>query len=256
MIAGHPSEVVTLEPPDGQEAIRLTSSAPHYLIFQDLVVDMARQTHGSADSGPNAIFLSGGAHHNRFQRLEIKNNTTHGLMFGDESAAVTSPFNEVLNCSIHDNGRYPGTNSGYGAYIFSSDNLFEGNDVYNNGGYGLHFYSNHGPLNVTRNVIRGNKIHDNGTHGGTNYGIVVAWGADNLIYDNSIYGNRGGILIYTNSSSTQVHDNTIYNNTSLEGILIQYATGAIVRDNVVYGNGVDILDLGSGTVISSNRSSF
>ena len=144
--------------------------------------------------GPNGIYLSSGAHHNRFERLEVKNSQGNGIVFSNNNG--NSPFNEVLNCSIHDNGRYPGVNQGYGAYVFTSDNLFEGNDIYNNGGYGLHFYNNSGATDVARNVIRYNRIHDNGTHGGTNYGIVVAWGTGNLIYGNQVYGNAVGFRLY------------------------------------------------------------
>jgi len=173
-------------------------------------------------------------------------------MIADENDAVTSPFNEVLNCSIHDNGRFPGINTGYGAYVFSSDNLFEGNEIYNNSGYGLHFYNNHGALNVSRNIIRRNRIYDNGTHGGTNYGIVVAYGDRNQVYENTIYGNSGGVMVYTKSSGAEVYNNTIYNN-MVTGIMIQYASGSVVRDNTLYGNGEDIVDLGDDSAITNNH---
>ena len=246
-IAGYPSETVTIEPPGGQPAIRLTTTAPAYLIFQDLIIDMINARVPENRGGPNGIFLSSGAHHNRFERLEVKNNQGNGIVFSNQNA--NSPFNEVLNCSIHDNGRYPGVNQGYGAYVFTSDNLFEGNDIYNNGGYGLHFYNNSGSQQVSRNVIRYNDIHGNGTQGGTNYGIVVAWGTGNLVHNNQVYGNAGGILIYTNSSDTSVYDNTIHDNRPLAGIMIQYANGTILRNNSVYDNATNILDLGYGTLV-------
>ncbi len=246
-IAGYPGETVTIEPPGGQPAIRLTTTAPAYLIFQDLIIDMINATLPDGRGGPNGIFVSSGAHHNRFERLEVKNNQGNGIVFSSQNA--NSPFNEVLNCSIHDNGRYPGVNEGYGVYVFTSDNLFEGNDIYNNGGYGMHFYNNSGSPQVSRNVIRYNDIHDNGTHGGTNYGIVVAWGSGNLIYGNQVYGNAGGIQVYTQSANASVYNNTVYNNRPLEGIVIQYATGTIVSDNSVYDNATNILDLGWGTVV-------
>ena len=151
-IAGYPSEKATIEPPAAQPAIRLTTAAPAYLIFQDLIIDMINATLPEDRGGPNAIYLSSGAHHNRFERLEVKNNQGNGIVFSNHNG--NSPFNEVLNCSIHDNGRYPGVNQGYGAYVFTSDNLFEGNDIYNNGGYGLHFYNNSGATDVARNIIR------------------------------------------------------------------------------------------------------
>jgi parallel beta-helix repeat protein len=238
-------------PPDGQGAIRLTASAPHYVVVQDLIIDMRNQTRGPQEGGPDGVYVSGGAHHNRFQRLEVKNNTVNGFQFSNNNG--NSPFNEVLDCSIHDNGRADGVNHGYGAYVFTSDNLFVGNDVYNNGGYGLHFFNNGGPYDVSRNVIRNNRIHDNGTHGGSNYGIVVAWGDKNTVQDNSIVANGGGVLVYVNSTNAVVANNTITSNRPGEGILIQYASGTVVRDNVVYDNATDIVDLGTGTIFSNNH---
>ena len=137
-IAGYSSETATIQPPD-VAALRFGSrlGAPAYLIFQDLIIDMINATLPEGRGGPNGIYLSSGAHHNRFERLEVKNSQGNGIVFSNNNG--NSPFNEVLNCSIHDNGRYPGVNQGYGAYVFTSDNLFEGNDIYNNGGYGAAF---------------------------------------------------------------------------------------------------------------------
>jgi parallel beta-helix repeat protein len=251
-IAGYPGEHAVIQPPQSGNgfAIRLTSSAIQYLVFQDLVINMVEQTLGEPQGGPDGIYVGSGANHIRFLRLEIMNNQGNGIVFSDRSG--NSPFNEVLNCTIHDNGRYPGVNQGYGAYVTTSDNLFDGNEIYSNGGYGLHFYNNVGEMNVARNTIHGNRIHDNGNQGGTNYGIVVAWGDSNVIDSNTIYNNHGGILVYTNSSNTRVINNTVYNNSPLEGILIQFATGTIVTNNNVYGNTSSIVDLGAGTVLSNN----
>jgi hypothetical protein len=249
-ISGYTGESVTIQPPGGLSGIRLTTGAPAYLIFQDFTIDMANSTQSGGSGGADGVYLSGGAHHNRFQRLEVKNGAANGFQFSNANG--NSPFNEVLNCVIHDNGSAPGINTGYGLYIFTSDNVLEGNDVRNNGGYGLHFYNNSGPLNVARNVIRNNNVHDNGTHGGNNYGIAVAWGDGNQIYGNRIYGNRGGILVYTNSTNAKVYNNVIYGNAPLENILIQYATDTIVQDNVIDA-AAGIVDLGNGTRFLGKR---
>ena len=248
-IAGYRSESVTIRPPQSYAGIGLTTSTAQYLIFQDLIIDMAEQ--GDPENAPNGVYLSGGANHNRFLRLEIKNNIDFGLVFSRSNG--NSPFNEVLECRIHDNGLVGGPNyNGHGLYISTSDNLIEGNEVFDNQGYGLHLYDNAGPLNVARNVVRNNTFHNNGRHGGA-YGIVVAWGDGNLVHDNRIYDNPGGLLVYTNSSNTRVYNNTIYNNRPLAGIRIEYATGARVSDNNVYGNGIDIEDLGTATTLSNNQ---
>ncbi|HVG53701.1 MAG TPA: right-handed parallel beta-helix repeat-containing protein [Vicinamibacterales bacterium] len=245
-IAALPGEPVILRPDGGLQAIRLTTSAPHFLVFQDFVIDMVNQMTPSMQGGPSAIYVSSGAHHNRFQRLDVGNNAGNGIEFSDNNG--NSPFNEVLQCSIHDNGRHPAVNSGYGAYVFTSDNLFAGNTIYGNGGYGLHFFSEKGVSQVSRNMIRNNRIYGNGRHGGTNYGVVIASGDGNVARENAISGNRGGLLVYERSSNALVEDNTIVDNAPLEGILITGAVDTVLRGNRVSGNATDIVDMGSRTV--------
>ena len=229
----------------------MTASAPHYLIFQDLTVDMVQQR-GDPDAAPYGVYLSSGAHHNRFLRMDIKNNINFGLVFSRNNG--NSGFNEVLSSRIHDNGSAGGpTTNGHGAYISTSDNLIEDNEIYSNQGYGLHLYDNAGPLNVARNTVRRNRIHNNGLHGGSAYAMVIAWGDRNLIYDNLMYDNPGGIFIYTNSSNAQVYNNRIYSNTPLAGVLIHGATGTVVRDNAIFANEIDIEDFGIGTTLSNNH---
>jgi parallel beta-helix repeat protein len=248
-IAAHPGERVVLRPDDGLQAIRLTLSAPHYLVFQDFVIDMSEQTQPSSENGPAGVYVSSGAHHNRFQRLEVMNNLGSGIEFSDNNG--NSPFNEVLDSSLHDNGRFPRVNSGYGAYVFTSDNLFEGNAIYGNGGYGLHFFGS-AASSVSRNVIRNNRIFDNGRNGGSNYGAVVASGDGNVVRDNTISGNRGGLFVYVRSSNAIVERNLIVNNSPLEGIKIEGAVGTRVTANTLSGNAFDIVDMGVGTILSAN----
>ena len=159
-IAGYQSESVTIRPPQNHAGIGLTTSAAQYLIFQDLIIDMAEQA-GDPENAPSGVYLSGGANHNRFLRLEIKNSINFGVVFSRNNG--NSPFNEVIECRIHDNGLVGGpVINGHGLYISTSDNLVEGNDVFNNQGYGLHLYDNDGPLNVARNIVRNNTFRNNG----------------------------------------------------------------------------------------------
>ena len=133
--------------------------------------------------------------------------------------------------------------------MFTTDNLLDGNEFFNNCAYAIVAYGD-------RNVFRKNVIHDNGTRGGTNYGIVIGSSAyplnssDNVIHDNTIFNNRGGIQVYTNAENTRVYNNTIYDNRPLEGILIQYARGTVVTNNRVYGNGNSVVDLGTASTVS------
>jgi parallel beta-helix repeat protein len=269
-VSGYPGETVTIRAPDGLEAIKLASgsmrgaAAIQYLIFQDLILDGGDQRSDPNHGGVNAaVYTNAGAHHIRLQRLEIKNWQQSGFnTSAHNDVSPWSTFDEVLNCWIHDNGRglgaagAPGSvNIAYGAYVQTSDNLIEATDIYSNAGYGLHFFNNLSPGTqfVNRNVIRANRIHDNGTQGGSNYGIVVASGDRNTVRDNLVYGNRGGIFIYTGSSNASIDNNTVHSNTPLAGILIEEATGTVVRDNTVYANGLDILDHGTGTILANNH---
>jgi parallel beta-helix repeat protein len=244
-ISGYAGEAVTLRPPYNVAGIRLTSAAQAYLIFQDFTVDMVNSGAGSDADG---VFVNL-AHHNRFQRLEVMNSYNFGLHFGTET-----PFNEVIDSRIHDNG-FPGgpSTNGHGLYISGSQNLFQNNDVYNNHGYGFHIYNNAGSrADPSRNIVRGNRIHANGRHGGTAYGLTIAWGDANRIEDNQIYDNPGGIQVYTNSTNTDVRNNNVYNNRPLEGIIVQYAAGTQVRNNTIYANGSDLVDLGTATALIEN----
>jgi hypothetical protein len=129
-IAGYPGEIVTIRPPHNVSGIRLTTGTPHHLVFQDFTIDMVN-SQGGADA--RGIFVDT-AHHIRLQRLEVKNSATDGVMITDNSS-----FNEVLGCKIHDSGAeeapFP---TGHGLYVFGSDNVFDGNEVYDNLLYGFH----------------------------------------------------------------------------------------------------------------------
>ena len=237
-ISGYPGEIAIMQPPANVSAVRLTSGAPGYLIIQDLVMDMVNSGPGTTAEG---VMLYT-AHHIRMQRVDLKNGFGFGVHFGDDT-----PFNEILDSSIHGFGTAnsaPG--DGHALYITSSDNLFQGNDIYNNAGYGFHIYNNRNPhVDPCRNVIRNNRIHDNGfAAGSTTYGVVITWGDANQVYNNLIYANKAGVQLYTQSTNTLLANNTIYGNTN-EAIALQYYGGGItVRNNIVYANGQNIIDYG------------
>lgn len=251
-IAGYPGETATIRPPDGRQAIRLTAGAPHYLIFQDLVIDGIDQTILSVNGGPDLVYLSSGAHHNRFERLEVKNNAANGFALSSHNGPAD--HNEILNCVIHDNGRLDEGNSGYGIYLKTSNNTIAGNDIYRNNGYGVHQNAPAGGGN--NNVILGNRIHDNAVHGtigiggSTSYAVVLINGDNNLIANNLIYGNHAGILIYNNTTNARVYNNTITGN-RYDAIDLQYFGSApFIRNNIVFNNGGTIVNYGgTGTPI-------
>jgi parallel beta-helix repeat protein len=255
-IAGYPGEQAIVQPPDGGAGLRITWGAPHYLIFQDFTVDMSRQS--DYLGALSAFYLSDGSHHIRLQRMDL--GSTRGdavqLSYNNHGAPAAS-FVEILNSRIHHAGQYSGDsghggygiNNGYGIYMYTTDNLVDGNEFDNNCAFAIVAYGD-------RNVFRYNKIHDNGTHGGVNAGINIGSSSyplissDNVIHDNTIYNNRGGIQVYTNADSTQVYNNTVYNNYPGDGILIQWASGSVISNNTLFSNGGGIVDLGWSTTIN------
>src|SRR6476469_4321133 len=237
-IAGYPGESATIVPPNNMACVRYATRTVAYVIVQDLHCDMSNSTvsGGSTESGVNVSY---GAHHNRFLRLEVKHNSGNGIGFGTNGGS--SDFNEVIDCEIHHNGLTSAVNSGYGLYIDTSDNLFEGNRIHHNVVYGVHIYNF--KSSAHRNIVRNNWVWGNGTGGGTNYGILYSQGSNGLVYNNVVYGNRGGIQVYTNSDAIGVFNNTVVSNSPMPGIALQYYTGAPrVQNNIVYRNADGIRD--------------
>jgi parallel beta-helix repeat protein len=248
-IAGYPDEDVILQPPNNTHAVLLTTGAPSYVIVRDLILDYARDT-----SGREGIYVSNGAHHNRFLQMEIRYVKSFGVVFS--RAGGNSPFNELISSEVHHTGN-GGTDptNGHGLYILSSDNLFEGNYIHDNEGYGFHLYDDYGAKEVSRNVVRRNRIYNNGLTHAIAYGVVTRWGSDNQIYNNLIYNNKGGIQVYTESTNTVIYNNTIVGNKD-EGIAMQYyRTAPVVKNNIVYGNGAGIMNYGgySGTPVMDHN---
>jgi parallel beta-helix repeat protein len=258
-VAGYKSEPVRLRPPSGLSAIRLTTGAPHYLVFQDFAIDMSLQSDPAnprvADA-PEAIYVAYGAHHIRFRRLDIGHTMSNAINWSTNNSPVPfSSFLELLDSKVHHAGNATrdsghggdGINTGYGIYMITSDNTLQGNEFYSNNANAIVAYGD-------RHTIRNNSIHDNGLRGGTNYGVSLGSSAyprnsdGNVIQGNTVFNNRGGILVYTNATNTTVTANTVYSN-KFEGIMVQYATGTVVSDNTVYGNGTDYVDLGTKTTL-------
>jgi hypothetical protein len=243
------AEVVILIPPNGYPGILLgTTGTPSYLIFEDFVINMVNTPAAYAADG---IYESNGASNNTFLHLESKNSGADGI-------GMSTNSNKILYCLLHDNGVDQSVgNPGYGIYGGGNDNIVEGNDIYQNHGYGIQF--NGEPMQANRNIIRNNKIHDNyawnalqgvgGLSGGglTIEGHAIGLSDANQVYDNLIYGNGyggggttagNGIQVYGNSTGTMVYNNTVYNSNGY-GIFLQYydsSSPPSIRNNILYLN--------------------
>jgi parallel beta-helix repeat protein len=226
-ISGYSGETVTLQ------SVELnTGSNISYVVFDNLVLD-------AKDRG-NGLYVGCGSHHIRLSNSEVKNALSVGVEFCNNA-----DDNEVIDCSVHDS-------VSHGLYITSSNNLFDGNSVYNNGGYGYHFY-NQGSHTVNNNIIRNSEIYKNGSGRQDAFGIILGSGDNNVMYDNIVRDNPGGIQVaYGNPRGTDVTNNTVDGN-SYAGIWIfPGSQNTIVENNSVNGNPYGIINQGTDTVLSNN----
>ena len=221
-ISGYSGETVTI-----QGGVALNSGSTFsYMVFDNLVI-------------VGEFYVGCGSHHIRLSNSEVKNASNMGIQFCENA-----DYNEVMNCSVHDAVLH-------GLYITSSNNLFDGNTVYNNGWAGYHLY-HQSSVTVNNNIVRNSEVYGNGS-GRANSGIVVSSGSNNDVYGNTVRDNAAGIGVAYGSDNAHIHDNTVYGN-ALGGIDIGYGvTNTIVENNVVYGNGWGIVDWGgSNSIISGN----
>lgn len=237
-ISRYGSDVVVLNG-GPNPVLNLWSPTISYVIFNGLILD-------GANTGNNTVSIGNGAHHIRIANSEIKNAQNQGIQILEGS-----DFNEIINCSVHDNGSQHTFD--HGLYISSSNNLIEGSRIYNNATYGLHFY-NSGRLTINRNIVRNNTLYGNNRMAGFAYHIIFSNGDGNTAYNNVLRDCAcGGFQIHASASNTRVYNNTIYRNSSGAGIVIDAgSTGAIISNNIVYQNAGTIVDGGTGSVISNN----
>jgi len=192
--------------------------------------------------------------------MEVMNSTTSSN--GAGMIAGNASFLEFLNSKIHDAGAgncSTYANQGcYGFYINGHDNLIDGCQIYNNGGFGLHMYSASGH-GVDNNIIRNSIFYGNGfndARGLVGSGLLLSSGDNNVAYNNIAYSNAGdGISV--NCTNCAAYNNTVYSNQFGIGVN-SVSTNAIIRNNIAYQNGNgsvahQIVDWGAaGIVVDHN----
>lgn len=126
---------------------------------------------------------------------------------------------EVKNSKFHHNY--------FGAYIYGARGMdFEGNEFFENVGYGLDPHDDSSDL-----LIANNKIYHNGSHGL----ILSKRCINNVIRDNLVYNNlRAGIMLHESSNQNLVEGNEIYGN--YEGIVVYNSGQNLIYDNRITGN--------------------
>lgn len=195
-----------------------------YVIINGLILD--------AEGGSMALRTGLGNHHIRISNGEMKNGIASLMQSGKATHL------QVVNMKIHN------SKAGYGIYHNGKNSLFDGNDIYDNAGFGLRIYSVSGP--ASDNVALNNRFWGNGwmpqdhplqtgAHG--RVGIVIGGGAaGNTVINNLFWENYRGIhLMGSAGPGTRIYNNTFYKN-DVTGLMIENPN-CEVKNNISFGNG-------------------
>jgi parallel beta-helix repeat protein len=199
-IMANPGDSVVIKPPAWmpRNAPLIDFEGLHYITFKGFTVD------GGGIAG-NTLVIGYPSTDITVEGNEIRGARYEGLFLWANS-------NQILKNKIHSNG-FANDDPylipyGYGIYLTGASNVIDGNDIYNNGRYGIVGYA---PVEtVNNNVIRNNLIHNNERMAGA-AGILMG-GSDNLIYNNTIWDEPGvGINIGFSPypRNIQIHNNVV-----------------------------------------------
>jgi parallel beta-helix repeat protein len=245
-IAAYPGETAVLQ--NGGIAM-INGNA--YIIFDRLIMKNG------------GLYLDASAHHIRFQNGEISAeqpgyNIVHGTATGVHHL-------EVLNSRIHGarachteappcQGAMLGAY--YGIYWSGHSGIFDGNEIYDNAGYGIHLFHS-GANDAANNIVSNNTIYgngfDDGPRGLTTCAVILATGANNKACNNVVSGNTCGIQIDYRCNDCAVIANTVYENQGFGIAIGNESHRVVVRDNVTWQNGQEIVDNVGDALRINNR---
>jgi hypothetical protein len=177
-----------------------------YIIIDRLIVDAINTTSG------DAVSINQGSHHIRLQNCEIKNSYLNGIaIWWGNKNGLSSDYNEIINCKIHHTARYGGTGvpdtaPGYGR------------------GHGIYITTSH-------NIVRGCQFYETGEYGIHQWTALPKFANNNVIENNIV--TRSGF------------NTTRYGKICCGGITASAGTGTVIRNNLVYDNLVNGIELGT-----------
>lgn len=207
-IAAYPGEQVIIKPTAPYVALFYWSS---YVVLDGLVLDGTNAQYDVLEiTFADATHYS---HHIRVQNSEIRNGARTGVgIHQDETGRLSPDYIELVNVSVHDNGRAVSDDMAHGIYIDSSNNLIDGCSVYNNAGWGIQIYTGYTSRKTSNNTVRNSKLFSNAKHGLRGRGLTIATGDNNVAYNNVVYRNAGGIDLNYTAVNSKVYNNTVYGN--------------------------------------------
>jgi hypothetical protein len=198
-----------------------------WIIIDGLELDMTNNPPGPGTSAVVAFIgpLPGNSHTGG--HLRLINCDVHG---GNHDIGGGGLDHQFINNIVRDS-------RSYGWYMPCVGCLWEGNDVYNIGGYGIHEYETTIPSGLDNNIIRNNRFHNWGMNGNTSFAIIMAHGNNNQAYNNLMYNGFSGIQFSYDCTDCKYYNNTIINNsnTGIE-LLNDHTADGFVRNNLVYNN--------------------
>ena len=187
----------------------------------------------------------------RLRNLEIVNTTNWSAIYTGYSSNL-----EIINNTIHD-GTFLPAGFGHALYIEGSNNLIEGNTLFNLPAFGVHIYSTR--VSPSDNIVRGNVIYDFALNRESGAGILLSSGNNNQAHHNIVFNGRGtsgdgGVGITASGAGPIVYNNTVYNNTWI-GIDTNGSNDAVIKNNIVFRNRQAFYNTGKSTVLSNNLTS-
>lgn len=219
-VAGYPQDgvrQVVLNLSGGGNGMTLGSSKV-WITFDNLVFDCTGVSLGAC------IKFTGGTNI-QFKNGEVRNTGAGGTAGGAQGfLLVTGSSNNLIsNMLIHDNGV---SSLEHGIYSASPNNIYENNEIYNNGGFGIHNYNEGNDEVNANNICRGNRVHDNAV------GILMAHGSNQKAYNNVVYNNNvRGFENYT-APNALILNNTVYHN----GTAFEISANPTICNNIAVNN--------------------
>jgi hypothetical protein len=234
----------------GIRLFTLTGSGDSYVTIQNLDLDLNNVgLHGvrldnSGSSAPHDVWIIG--------------NKCHGSRATSCIGAQYLANNNIFrNNEVYDNGVT--SNLDHGLYISGSNNLIEGNWIYNNAAACIHIYDGSN-VGAKYNTVRRNRCYDNGAvAGGSTSGIIIWTGVGNIASENIIYEEpHEAINIGAGCNRCVAYNNTINDvgltsgEASIHVANHSSISQVLIKNNLIRSSGTAISDGGNKAVLANN----
>jgi hypothetical protein len=240
-------ETVTIQSASGAAVLLELFGTGSYTTWKGFILD-------ANNTAAGVVTIGGGVTGVWVEDNTIKNATCNGVLVANNNAGTSNV--EIRRNLIHNNGlaSQGGTcGGGYGVYSGTQGLLVEYNEIYNNGQYGVHIYSEEG--NTVTSVVRYNKIHDNQVDAQA-AGIIFAVGS-NIATRNIIYNERSAAIeIGGFGGMAFAYNNTIHNSGTqgLGSSIYAHSLGSSVIKNNAISSGSGGINVSGANVTNNNTS--